>query len=118
TQRKTNTNGNNPVEIIGEVFSAHSGISQRSLRLKAFDCCNHSRLSAKCDGHPMTPKSESRPLAKFAPALFLLTISFIINYVDRGNISLAGQLIKHEFGLSNLALGMRFAAFFCTYTAM
>jgi hypothetical protein len=35
SQRRTNTNGNNPVDIIGEVFSAHSGISQRSLRLKA-----------------------------------------------------------------------------------
>ena len=49
----------------------------------------------------MSQKSESRPLAKFAPALVLLTISFIINYVDRGNISVAGQLIKHDFGLSD-----------------
>jgi ACS family D-galactonate transporter-like MFS transporter len=66
----------------------------------------------------MTQKSESRPLVKFAPALFLLTISFVINYVDRGNISVAGPLIKHDFKLSDSELGILFSAFFFTYTAM
>jgi MFS family permease len=66
----------------------------------------------------MTQNSESRPLVKFAPALFLLTISFVINYVDRGNISVAGPLIKHDFNLSDSELGILFSAFFFTYTAM
>ncbi len=66
----------------------------------------------------MAQANEHRPLAKFAPALFLLTISFVINYIDRGNISVAGPLIKAEFGLSPSELGILFAAFFCTYTAM
>jgi ACS family D-galactonate transporter-like MFS transporter len=66
----------------------------------------------------MTQEYESRPLAKFAPALFLLTVSFIINYVDRGNISVAGPLIKLDFHLSDSELGILFSAFFCTYTAM
>ena len=66
----------------------------------------------------MSQKSESRPLAKFAPALFLLTLSFIINYIDRGNISVAGPLIKHDFRLSDSELGILFSAFFFTYTAM
>ncbi len=66
----------------------------------------------------MTQKSESRPLLKFAPALFLLTISFVINYVDRGNISVAAPLIKHDFRLSDSELGILFSAFFFTYTAM
>jgi len=66
----------------------------------------------------MTQKPESRPLAKFAPALFLLTVSFIINYIDRGNISVAGPLIKHDFRLSDSELGILFSAFFFTYTAM
>ena len=66
----------------------------------------------------MTGKSVSRPLLKFAPALFLLTISFIINYVDRGNISVAGPLIKRDFHLSDSELGILFSAFFFTYTAM
>src|ERR1700730_2205804 len=66
----------------------------------------------------MTQESESRPLARFAPALFLLAVSFVINYVDRGNISIAGPLIKDEFRLSDSQLGILFAAFFSTYTAM
>src|SRR5438445_619011 len=66
----------------------------------------------------MTQKLESRELAKFAPALFLLTISFIINYVCLGNSSVAGPLIKRDFQLSDSELGILFSAFFCTYTAM
>jgi ACS family D-galactonate transporter-like MFS transporter len=66
----------------------------------------------------MAPPGEKRPLAKFAPSLLLLTISFVINYVDRGNISVAGPLIKNDFRLSDLELGILFSAFFFTYTAM
>jgi len=66
----------------------------------------------------MTQDHESRPLARFAPALFLLAVSFVINYVDRGNISIAAPLIKDEFRLSDSQLGILFAAFFSTYTAM
>lgn len=66
----------------------------------------------------MTSKSESRSLARFAPALSLLTVSFVINYVDRGNISVAGPLIKKDFGLSSFELGILFSAFFYPYTAM
>jgi MFS family permease len=66
----------------------------------------------------MSERENSRPLAIFGTALFLLTISFIINYIDRGNISVAGPLIKDEFQLSASQLGILFSAFFCTYTAM
>jgi MFS family permease len=66
----------------------------------------------------MRQRDESRILAKFAPALVLLTISFIINYVDRGNISVAAPLIQVEFRLSDSQLGILLSAFFCTYTAM
>jgi MFS transporter, ACS family, D-galactonate transporter len=66
----------------------------------------------------MLQAHESRPLAKFVPALILLTISFIINYIDRSNISIAGPFIKDEFHLSASQLGVLFSAFFCTYTAM
>ncbi len=66
----------------------------------------------------MSQTSEPRALVKFAPALFLLTVSFIINYVDRGNISVAGPLIKNDFHLSDAQLGILFSAFFCTYTGM
>ena len=66
----------------------------------------------------MVQRHNPRPLGKFAVALALLTVSFIINYIDRGNISVAGPLIKSEFHLSAFQLGILFSAFFCTYTAM
>jgi len=61
---------------------------------------------------------DSRSLRVFAPALVLLVFAFLINYIDRGNISVAGPLVKAEFQLSDSELGVLFAAFFCTYTAM
>jgi sugar phosphate permease len=42
----------------------------------------------------------------------------LINYIDRGNLSVAGPLIKTELGLSASQLGILFAAFFTSYTAM
>jgi ACS family D-galactonate transporter-like MFS transporter len=64
------------------------------------------------------PNNDSRPLRAFAPALVLLVISFIINYVDRGNVSVAGPLLKAEFHLSPFQLGILFTAFFVSYTGM
>lgn len=61
---------------------------------------------------------DSRSLAAFTPALLLIAVAFLINYIDRGNISVAGDLIKKEFRLSDSQLGILFAAFFTTYTAM
>jgi ACS family D-galactonate transporter-like MFS transporter len=63
------------------------------------------------------PTKESQNLATFAPALILLVICFLINYVDRGNISIAAPLLKKEFGLTESQLGVLFATFFVTYTA-
>ena len=56
--------------------------------------------------------------ASFAPALFLLFIAVVINYVDRGNLSIAAPLIKEEWHLNASVLGALFSAFFWTYTAM
>src|SRR6266699_4973397 len=64
------------------------------------------------------PADDSRGLGPFAPALVLLAIGVLINYIDRGNISIAGPLLKRELGLSASQLGILFAAFFSTYTAM
>src|SRR6266403_3370637 len=62
--------------------------------------------------------ADSRSLGVFAPALVLLAICVLINYVDRGNLSVAAPLLKRELGLSASQLGILFAAFFTTYTAM
>jgi MFS transporter, ACS family, D-galactonate transporter len=61
---------------------------------------------------------DSRSLGAFAPALVLLVICLVINYVDRGNLSVAAPLLKSELHLSSAKLGILFAAFFTTYTAM
>jgi MFS family permease len=56
--------------------------------------------------------------ARFAPALFLLFVAVTINYIDRGNLSIAAPLLKDEWHLSASVLGALFSAFFWTYTAM
>ncbi len=57
-------------------------------------------------------------LRAFAPALTLLFLAVLINYVDRGNLSIAAPLLKDEWHLSPWRLGVLFSAFFWTYTAM
>ncbi|GAC1647797.1 MAG: MFS transporter [Acidobacteriaceae bacterium] len=46
----------------------------------------------------------------------LLGVSVLINYVDRGNLSLAAPLLQRELHISAAQLGWLFAAFFWTYT--
>ena len=54
----------------------------------------------------------------FAPLLILLGLAIVINYVDRGNLSIAAPVIKNELRLSATQLGLLFSAFFYTYTAL
>ena len=62
--------------------------------------------------------NRSSPLRTFTPALVLLTVCLVINYVDRSNLSLAAPLLKEELHLSATQLGILFSAFFWAYTAM
>ena len=62
--------------------------------------------------------NNPRPRNVFAPWLALLAISVLINYIDRGNLSLAAPLLKNELQLSPWQLGILFSAFFWTYTAL
>src|SRR5215470_17202897 len=50
-------------------------------------------------------------------ALTLLVVSVFINYVDRGNLSIAVPLLKNELGISASQLGILLSSFFWTYTA-
>lgn len=50
--------------------------------------------------------------------LFLLSLSVFINYVDRGNFSIAAPLLKEELNLSASQLGVLLGAFFWTYMAL
>jgi ACS family D-galactonate transporter-like MFS transporter len=62
--------------------------------------------------------SERTPLStSLRYILFLLSLSVFINYVDRGNLSVAAPLLQKELGLSPEQLGVLFSAFFVTYTA-
>lgn len=47
--------------------------------------------------------------------LWLLVISICINYIDRGNLSVATVPLSHELGLRPSQLGVLFSAFFWTY---
>ena len=63
----------------------------------------------------------SRPeshLRIFAPALVLLVLAIFINYIDRGNLSIAASTLKDELHISATKLGVLLSAFFYTYTAM
>src|SRR6266705_800882 len=61
---------------------------------------------------------ESRKLGPFALPLLLLVLSVLINYIDRGNLSIAAPLLKDELGLSAGQLGILLSAFFWTYTLL
>ena len=61
---------------------------------------------------------ESRKVGSFALPLLLLVLSVLINYIDRGNLSIAAPLLKDELGISASQLGILFSAFFWTYTVM
>ena len=49
---------------------------------------------------------------------FLLFLSILINYIDRGNLSIAAPILKDELSLSASELGILFAAFFWTYSVI
>jgi MFS transporter, ACS family, D-galactonate transporter len=65
---------------------------------------------------------DSRPGHASHPAmnrvLFLLTISVLINYIDRSNLSIAAPLLKDELHISASQLGTLLSAFFWTYALM
>jgi MFS transporter, ACS family, D-galactonate transporter len=62
----------------------------------------------------VAPQRSGVP-APLVLVLVLLAISVFINYVDRGNLSIASPMLKDELGISASQLGILFSAFFCTY---
>lgn len=58
-----------------------------------------------------------RPGAATVPwiPVILLVASVAINYIDRGNLSIAAPMLKDEIGLSASQLGFLLSAFFWTY---
>lgn len=63
----------------------------------------------------MTAKPEVDEI-RLSRVLFLLALSVFINYLDRGNLSIAAPLLKNEFQLSATQLGVLLSSFFWTYS--
>lgn len=63
------------------------------------------------------PKNK-RLTARLSVVLALLGISVFINYVDRGNLSIAAPMLKDELGISPSQLGVLLSAFFWTYACL
>lgn len=62
---------------------------------------------------------STAPITRLSPELsrlaILLALSIFINYIDRGNLSIAAPHIKDELSLSYSQLGILFSSFFWTY---
>jgi len=65
-----------------------------------------------------TTTHEAPSNARMNGVLFLLALSVLINYIDRSNLSIAAELIKHEIHISDFQLGTLLSAFFWTYALM
>src|SRR4030081_1506392 len=63
----------------------------------------------------MTAEPEGDQIRR-SRVLFLLALSVFINYLDRGNLSIAGPLLKNELQLSATQLGVLLSSFFWTYS--
>jgi ACS family D-galactonate transporter-like MFS transporter len=50
--------------------------------------------------------------------VFLLSLSILINYIDRSNLSIAAPLVQEELHLSNTQLGTLLGAFFWAYALL
>jgi ACS family D-galactonate transporter-like MFS transporter len=65
-----------------------------------------------------TTTHEAPSSARMNGVLFLLSLSVLINYIDRSNLSIAAPLIKDELRISASQLGILLSAFFWTYALM
>ena len=65
-----------------------------------------------------TTTHEAPSNARMNGVLFLLSLSVLINYIDRSNLSIAAPLIKDELRISASQLGILLSAFFWTYALM
>jgi len=76
-----------------------------------------SPADAKSRGALPTAPNPERLSPTLRSVLILLALSIFINYIDRGNLSIAAPLLKDELHLSPAELGILLSSFFWTYTA-
>jgi len=67
----------------------------------------------------VTPSANRTPRApipfRLQIVVLLLAIAAFINYIDRGNLSIAAPMLKDELGISAGKLGLLLSGFFWTY---
>ena len=65
---------------------------------------------------PPDSRSSSRPTKIRWGILFLISLMYMITYMDRTNISVAAPAMQQEFGLSKTEFGIIFSAFLWAYS--
>jgi MFS transporter, ACS family, D-galactonate transporter len=63
-----------------------------------------------------TPPTAPKTFLQILPGILLLASAMLINYIDRGNLSIAAPTVANELHLSSTQLGLLFSSFFWTYT--
>ena len=66
----------------------------------------------------LRPAERSKIPNALLIVIILLSISVFINYIDRGNLSIAAPILKDELGISATQLGVLLSAFFWTYACL
>jgi MFS family permease len=64
-----------------------------------------------------TPANDTNIARGMTAVVVLLVISVLINYIDRGNLSIAASMVQDELRISHSQLGILLSAFFWTYAA-
>ena len=67
--------------------------------------------NSNCEATTSLPVSQNR----LSIVVALLSLSVFINYIDRGNLSIAAPILKDELHLSGSQLGILLSSFFWTY---
>jgi MFS transporter, ACS family, D-galactonate transporter len=68
---------------------------------------------------PASLSTRPQPIpARLMIVILLLAISVFINYIDRGNLSIAAPMLKDELKISASQLGFLLSAFFWTYSCL
>jgi MFS transporter, ACS family, D-galactonate transporter len=96
-------------EIYGKLFEAGPVLAKRFCCLVLTPCEN-------VDSMRTTSAATRQGLsAALWTILILLAVSAFFNYIDRGNLSIAAELIKADLRLSDRNLGILLSSFFWTY---
>ena len=64
------------------------------------------------------PAERTRLTTTLRVVVILLGLSVFINYLDRGNLSIAAPMLKEELGISSAQLGFLLSAFFWSYACL